>query len=162
MNRIKRWLRKSLRRWLGISSNLDLLMGLIIIDGRARIEALEKHKKDIHYTIDEQMIVTLKANNKSCIDRFEAIEKRVNKLEHINISCGIDNSENVDADYIESTEYLIENLFNTLNEVGLIACEVDSLINPRCEEGDAEIKIINARKGLEEIKTLIKNNKGSK
>ena len=94
IKRFKRKLRKSLRRWLGISSNLDTMMGLLIIDGRARIEALEKHKKDIHYAIDEQMRVTLKENNKQTIERFEAIERRVSKLELINVSCGIDNDNN--------------------------------------------------------------------
>ena len=93
MKRIKRWLRKLLRRWLSISSNLDLLMGLIIIDGRARIEALEKHKKDIHYIYEERIRLALEENNKQTIERFEAIERRVNKLEHINISCGIDNNK---------------------------------------------------------------------
>ena len=94
MNRLKRRLIKLLRRWLGISGNLDTMLGLIIIDGRARIEALEKHKKDIHYAIDEQMRVTLKENNKQTIERFEAIERRVSKLELINVSCGIDNDNN--------------------------------------------------------------------
>ena len=67
MNRLKRRLIKLLRRWLGISGNLDTMLGLIIIDGRARIEALEKHKEDIHYAIDEQMRVTLKENNKQTV-----------------------------------------------------------------------------------------------
>ena len=90
MNRLKKWLKK----WLDISNNLDTILGLIIVNGRARIEDLEKHKEDIHYAIDEQMRVTLKENNKQTIERFEAIERRVSKLEHINISCGIDNDNN--------------------------------------------------------------------
>ena len=90
MNRLKKWFKK----WLDISNNLDTMLGLIIVNGRARIEDLEKHKKDIHYTIDEQMRVTLKENNKQTIERFEAIERRVSKLELINVSCGIDNDNN--------------------------------------------------------------------
>ena len=88
MKAIKRRLRKCLRKWLGISSNLDTMLNLIIVDGNNRIKALEDNSVKIHLLegkIDsiKEEIKPIKDNSwkfKSWDSNIKDICKELNKL----------------------------------------------------------------------------------